>query len=440
MALKFYPSSKTAKNLFLTELSSALDKSNPLYILRNLLDDDILQQISKKYDSINKKEGRPKNDGLLMLKLFILQAIYGISDNATAKFFKENLYFQYFCGFEYFEPSYSLSETCILRFRKKLGENGMKELLKYALQIAISNNLTKEIDLENIAIDTTVQEKNIKYPTDVSLLNKARTELVKIYKKYSVKLNDTYEKIFAETTDNINFNYKSDSKSKTKFKHIKKLKVRLGRLCRQFEKKILAQKIVLDSTDNENFKTILSIHNQSCLGKKGLEKYKETNKYIYSFHEPAVECIAKGKAHKKYEFGNKVSMATSVNSNFVLSIESLHGNPYDGHTLAKTIEDVEKNTNVTVKKCVVDRGYKGNDFANKRKIYMTRSKRKNISAEDQKLIKRRNAIEPIFGHLKEYFRMGRNYLAGVIGDILNSLRAAIGFNFKKIYREFILQT
>jgi IS5 family transposase len=133
-------------------------------------------------------------------------------------------------------------------------------------------------------------------------------------------------------------------------------------------------------------------------------------------------------------------MSIAATSTFVLSIDSLHGNPYDGHTLAKTINNTEQNTNVPVNKVSVDTGYKGNDFNKKQKIYMTRSKRKELSPDDKFLMKRRNSIEPIFGHLKKYFNMGINYLHGKIGDILNSIRAAIGFNFKKIYRELILQT
>ena len=247
-------------------------------------------------------------------------------------------------------------------------------------------------------------------------------------------MHETYKKFFATTSRQILLNYKADSKSKEKKRKIKSLKTRLGRLCRFVEKQIPAANIPLTQNHHEQFKIIKAIHQQSALKAKQLKEYKQKNKYIYSLHAPEVECIAKGKAHKKYEFGNKVSIALTSNKNFILAAKSFHTNPYDGHTLDESVRNVQKNTYQTVEKLVVDRGYRGNDFPHKKKIFMPFSKRQTLSPQDKTFLKRRNAIEPIIGHLKNYFRLSRNFLYGKTGDVLNALRSAIGFNFKKISR------
>lgn len=265
-------------------------------------------------------------------------------------------------------------------------------------------------------------------------MNKARHGLLNICALYSIKLNETYGKFFTLTSRQILLNYKADSKSKEKKKKIKSLKTRLGRLCRIVEKHIEINAIKLSQKHNEHLQNIKSIQKQSALKPKHLKEYKKENKYIYSLHAPEVECIAKGKPHKKFEFGNKVGLALTATKNFILAIRAFHGNPYDGHTLNQNVNDVQKNAQQTIEKLVVDRGYKGNDFKHKKKIFMPLSKRVTLSKSDKAFIKRRNAIEPIIGHLKTYFRLSRNFLCGKIGDVLNALRSAIGFNFRKIAR------
>lgn len=161
------------------------------------------------------------------------------------------------------------------------------------------------------------------------------------------------------------------------------------------------------------------------------EKYKENNKILYSFSAPEVECIGKGKLHKPYEFGNKVAICVSGMKNFIVGVKSFHGNPYDGHTLQQTIEKTEQITGVEIEKVYVDLGYTGNNVSEKSKVYTPRTKKK-LSNFDKKMKKRRSAIEPVIGHLKNFGRMGRNYLKGIIGDVINPLISAIGFNLRSL--------
>ena len=121
----------------------------------------------------------------------------------------------------------------------------------------------------------------------------------------------------------------------------------------------------------------------------------------------------------------------SGRGNFILGVNSFHGNPYDGHTLDQAITQVEKITGKNVKKAFVDLGYRGNNYRAKGKIYTPYTKKK-ITPEIKLMQKRRSAIEPVIGHLKCFGRMSINYLKGIIGDILNPLISAIGFNLRNI--------
>jgi len=152
---------------------------------------------------------------------------------------------------------------------------------------------------------------------------------------------------------------------------------------------------------------------------------------LYSLHAPEVECIGKGKLHKPYEFGNKVAVMVSGKKNFVLGVKSFHGNPYDGHTLDQSVKIIEANIGTEVTKIFLDRGYRGSNYKHKSKIYVPGT-RKQLSSAERKMQKRRNAIEPIIGHLKNHGRMACNYLRGVIGDILNPLISAVGFNLRSL--------
>ena len=225
--------------------------------------------------------------------------------------------------------------------------------------------------------------------------------------------------------------YKKDSKVKARSRIMKSLKVRLGRIIRILERKISELNLEIPPTLRLILSKAKGIHAQSLLSKKDKDHYKKDNKIIYSFHATEVECIGKGKLNKPYEFGNKVSIAVSGRGNFVLAVKSFHQNPYDGHTLAQTVNEVTK-LDMGTDKYFVDLGYQGHNVKSKSKVYLPNTKKKNLSKEDKRMQKRRSAIEPIIGHLKNFGRMGRNYLKGVIGDIINPMISAIGLNLRRI--------
>ena len=420
--------SQKQERLFDERLSIKLNPKNKLYKLRDLVNWSELE--ARALPNIEIKQfGRNKKDHRVMLALSMLQAMYNGSDSFTEEEIKENIYWQYFCGYEYLQANLDVSEATIRRFRNDLGEEGYNEILKELLRIGLKVGALKKKDLESVIIDTTVQIKNIKHPHDVYLMETAREKVVDLCKRLGIPLNETYAKTFKYKMIKL-WKYKEDSKARQRRKIMISLKVRLGRLIRICQRGIEKSKLELSEEDGAILSRAKNIHAQSILKKKDKDIYKQENKIIYSFHAPEVECIGKGKLNKPYEFGNKVGIAVSGRSNFVLGIKSFHGNPYDGHTLDQTVVELRKLSPET-SKIFVDLGYTGHNFKEKGKVFTAKTK-KTLSNDDKKMQKRRSAIEPIIGHLKNFGRMGRNYLKGVVGDIVNPLISAVGLNLRRI--------
>lgn len=416
--------------LFHQKLSVELSRKHKLYKLRELINWGELECEVGKIVKVA-RYGRAKKSLRVMLGLSMLQAMYNFSDSLSSESLEENIYWQYFCGYEYGGNASIVSESSIRRFRRELGEAGYQLILKELAAVGLRVGAYKKKDMDSAIIDTTVQIKNIKHPHEAHLLSKGRQEIVKLSRKLGFKLNETYERKYKRGLIQL-WCYKAESKSKQRQKVMKHLKVLVGRLIRVFERKLARSGVVLSRSDQTKLEKIKRVHKQSFLSKKAKEEYKKAgNKVLYSFHAEEVECIGKGKLHKPFEFGNKVGLGVSGRGNFILGVKSFHGNPYDGHTLAQTVEQIESTTGQEVGDLFVDLGYRGNNYQKKGKIYTPYSK-KPMSPKLKAMQKRRSAIEPVIGHLKQYGRMGRNYLKGIIGDILNPLISAIGFNLKRI--------
>ena len=213
---------------------------------------------------------------------------------------------------------------------------------------------------------------------------------------------------------------------------MKHMKVLVGRLIRRFDKAVLEGQHVLSQNNHDLLRKIKAIYAQSFLSKADKEAYKaQGDRVLYSFHAEEVECIGKGKLNNPYEFGNKVGLAVTGKNNFVVGVKSFHSNPYDGHTLKQTIEAVEETTGQSTDRIFVDLGYRGHNYRHKSKVYTPYTKKK-ITPDIKRMQKRRSAIEPLIGHMKQYGRMGRNFLKGIIGDRLNPLISAIGLNLRRI--------
>ena len=424
--------------LFFEDLNRKLNPKNKLYKLRGLINWSELEENVSPLVNVSEL-GRTRKSLRVMLGVSMLQAMYNFSDSLTSEEIQENLYWQYFCGYDYADHNIKISEASIRRFRNILGDEGYNMILQELSSVGLKVGAYKKKDLDSVIIDTTVQIKNIKHPHDAYLLEKARKELVKLCHNLGLKLNDTYALAYKRAIIKL-WKYKDGSKAKKRKKIMKHMKTLLGRLIRLFERNREILALELSVKQLEIFKKIKNIYAQSFLNKKDKEEYKAAgNKVLYSFHAPEVECIGKGKLNKPYEFGNKVGLVVSGRGSFILGIKSFYNNPYDGHTLDQTAAEFERITKQKIGKMFVDLGYRGNNFREKGKVYTPYTK-KQITPEIKAMQKRRSAIEPVIGHLKNFGRMGRNYLKGVIGDIINPLISAIGFNLRSIANRVILTT
>ena len=421
--------SQNQGRIFEERLSKKLNPRNKLYILRELINWSELEKKALSHVDV-KQFGRSRKDHRVMIALLMLQAMYNGSDSFTESELMENMYWQYFCGYEYIVKAPEMSEATIRRFRNLIGENGYNEIMQELLRIGIKVGALKKKDLASVIVDTTVQIKNIKHPHDAYLMETSRKKIVNLCKQLGINLNETYAKAFKKNIIQL-WKYSRDSKVKKRWKTLKKLKTLLGRLIRICERGVSNAELSLSFIDQKTLTKAKKIHAQSVLKKFEKADYKKENSILYSFCAPEVECIGKGKLNKPYEFGNKVGVAVSGRGNFIIAIKSFHGNPYDGHTLNQTVESLRKIVDEPFDKVFVDLGYRGNDFSEKSKVYTPYTKKK-LSKEDKLMQKRRSAIEPIIGHLKNFGRMGRNYLKGKAGDIINPIISAIGLNLRRI--------
>jgi IS5 family transposase len=309
-----------------------------------------------------------------------------------------------------------------------MGEERLQALLQESLAVATRTGAMKPNDLARVIVDTTVQPKNVTFPTDAKLLNRAREKLVKLAKRLGVELRQSYTRVgkFALIQHQRYAHAKQFKRAK---RSLRKLKTYLGRVIRD-----IARKIDGDPRLEAAVAQLLSLARRVRAQERGQRGPK-----IYSLHAPEVECIAKGKAHKPYEFGVKVSVATTLKHSkggqFVVHAQALPGNPYDGHTLAGVIPAIEQLVGNTIERLHADAGYRGHNAPPdyKFKIYTSKQKRR-VTPQIKREMRRRAAVEPVIGHLKEDHRMDRNYLAHREGDLNNAVLAAAGYNFRRLIR------
>jgi IS5 family transposase len=318
-----------------------------------------------------------------------------------------------------------INPTSLTKWRQRLGAERLEMMLTETIRIAQERNLLKENDVRNVVADTTVQEKNITFPTDSKLYHKMRDKLVRLAYQAGLPLRQSY-RFVGKTALFMHSRYAHARQMKRARRSTRKLKTYLGRVIRDIERKL--EQFVITPLEREKLAESLQ------LAKQLLAQTKYSKNKIYSIHAPEVECLAKGKAHKRYEFGCKASFVTTAKNNWIVAAEALHGNPYDGHTLASAIEQTEKLTGVAVAQVVCDLGYRGHNYAGQADVKIVRSGSKTSRRKLRKIFKRRSSIEPTIGHLKSDNRLDRNYLKGQLGDKLNVILAAAGYNFRKLLR------
>jgi IS5 family transposase len=360
----------------------------------------------------------------LLVGLHYLKHAYNVSDETVVAQFVENGYWQYFCGFEYFQHEFPLDPTTLVKWRKRIGPKGMEKLLQGTVETAKSKEYVTEKHLERINVDTTVQEKAIAYPTDARLYHKARRILVKLAKRQGIDLRQTYERL-GKRAFIMQGRYGHARQMNRAKREQKKLRIFLGRVIRDVNRKCQIPDGLL-ATMLERAQQIFD------------QKRNDKNK-LYSMQAPEVECIAKGKAHKKYEFGCKVSLVSTSKDSWIIGAQAIHGNPYDGHTLKAALDQAEDVTGWRPQHAYCDKGYKGTPAILKNtEVHLANKSKKSMKASEWKWYRRRSCIEPIIGHVKSDHRMDRNFLKGEEGDKINAILAGCGFNIRKLLRAILL--
>jgi len=399
---------------------------NPRHPLYRLADSIDWAAFDEAFGSLySEGMGRPAKPTRLMVGLHYLKHMFDLSDEEVVAQWIENPYWQYFCGNEHFEHEFPIDPSLMTKWRNRLKSEGLEKLLAQTIKIGLKTNVLKRKSLRKINVDTTVQEKAITFPTDAKLYHKMRLKLVDKAKEAGIDLRQSYSRKSKRSLV-MQGRYGHARQMKRAKKEVKKLKTFLGRVTRDIERKISGNGVL------ENiFSEQLQMANRLLL-----QKRSDSGK-LYSLHAPEVECISKGKAHKKYEFGCKVSVAATSKDNFVVGAMAFHGNPYDGHTLNESVSQAERLAGFTAKEIYVDMGYRKHDYEGEAVVHVARRGLRKVKHSLRKWLKRRSAIEPIIGHMKNDGRLGRNYLLGEEGDRMNAILCGTGHNMRKLLTAFL---
>jgi IS5 family transposase len=414
------------QDLFRSRLDQIIDLNHALAKLARAIDWRLLEE--RFGEVYTNGAGQPPLPTRLMAGLAILKHTYDLSDEALCERWVENPYYQYLCGEEFFQHRLIFDRSSLTRWRQRMGEEKLAALIQESLSVAAKTGAMKPSDLSQVIVDTTVQPKNVMFPTDAKLLNRAREILVRLAKKHGVALRQSYARV-GKLALIKQQRYAHAKQFKRANRSLKKLKTYLGRVIRDIVRKIVDREEL-----EETFAKPLALARRVLA-----QHHKQRVPKVYSLHAPEVECIGKGKAHRPYEFGVKVSVATPIKHSkggqFVTHVKALPGNPYDGHTLAKVIPAMEALIGNIIERMIADAGYRGHNAPPDYKFRVfTAGQKRRVTPQIKREMRRRSAVEPVIGHLKDDHRMGRNYLAHRAGDAANAVLAAAGYNFSLLLR------
>jgi len=407
------------EDLFRQRLENFLDTRHELCRLAEQIPWD---QCTEQFGALDAERGRPGLPLRLLVGLPLLKHLHAVSDEEVVAQWVENPYWQYFCGEEYFQHTLPIDPSQMTRFRQRLGEVGCEWLLQLSITVGLQTKTIRASHLHQVSADTTVQPKAVAFPTDARLYLKGLRTLVRRAKQAGLVLRQSVTRLATQAFVQHG-RYAKAKQMKRARRMQKRLKVYLGRVYRDVQRKLVAV-----PEHVAGFQDLLE-RIERLLTQQRKDKGKR-----YSVHAPEVECLAKGKAHTPYEFGVKVSVAPTQASNFVVGLQALAGNPYDGHTLAGQLDQVERLTGTRPRRCVVDQGYRGHGMDTTETEVLISRQRRTVTRAQKQALRRRNAIEPIIGHMKEDGLLGRNFLKGAAGDTLNALLCGVGQNLRAVLR------
>lgn len=409
------PTRSNQQTLFFN-LESQLNQKHPLYLLANKIDWNVFEEaFNPLYCEDN---GRPCKPIRRMVGLLILKHVRNVSDESVVEQWQENVYYQYFCGEQELQTGVPCTPTELVAFRKRIGESGIELILKESVRVNDDHDET-----DKAFIDSTVQEKNVTFPTEAKLTRKIIGRVLKINGKLKLPMRQSYKFVVKELARDQRFRNHPKNRKKA-LKADRKMKTIALRLLRELERNLEKRGLL------EGYAKSIAMYF------KVLSQRKDSKDKIYSLHEPEVQCISKGKEHKKYEFGNKVSIVRTWNGLIVGALS--FRNEYDGHTIDASLEQTERLTGRRPKLLAGDRGYRGQKRSEQTEVVIPGVPNKGdsyyIKRKKHELFCKRAGIEPVIGHLKSDHRLCRNFYARVFGDNINVMLSAAAFNFKRAMR------
>jgi len=413
----------TEGDFFRQPLREQINLKHPLVGLAGLINWERLALLMS--ESFRSGKGRPASSPRLIAGLLYLQHAFDLSDEEVVWQWVENPYWQVFTGETYLQTEPPIDPSSLTRWRKRIGEAGVEELLAETIEAAKRAGVIKAASVKRVIVDTTVMPKAIAHPTDLRLLERCREHLVKVASRHGLKLRQNYNREAPWLALQIG-RYAHAKQFKRMRKALRTLRSRVGRVMRDVQR----QASQVKGQDHTAVQELIA-QTTRILSQKTEDKNK-----LYSLHAPEVECLAKGKTRTPYEFGVKVSITTTHKEGLVVGMRSMPGNPYDGHTLAEALEQAAILSDVTPEVAVVDRGYKGVTIAGV-KIYHP-GLRRGITRALRAMIRRRSAIEPAIGHMKTDGRLDRNWLKGALGDAIHAVLCGAGHNLRMILRKLRL--
>jgi transposase, IS5 family len=409
-AMKSKPDAVPQAQFLMPDLLAMLDARQPLYRLAQTI---AWSQFEATFGTHYSEEGRPALPIRRLVGLLLLKQLHHLSDERVVEQWTLNPYFQFFCGEREFQWGAPCAASELVHFRHRIGPDGAEKLL--AASVALHGDKAKETE---VVMDTTAQEKAITFPTDAKLHAKIVRAAHRIARRSGLILRQSYARTVPKLLQ-AQRGWRHPRTRKYARKAARKLKTIAGRLVRELERKLPV---------GHRHEKILGLCRRILA-----QKRHDTDK-IYSLHEPHVYCLAKGKAHKEYEFGAKAALVVGKKHGVILGALNLEKNTYDGHTVEPALQQVERVAGYRPAKGIGDRGYRGRRHfgptellipglpAPDATVYARRKARERF--------RRRAAIEPRIGHLKSDFRLGRNFLRGVQGDAINLLLAATAANLR----------
>jgi IS5 family transposase len=409
-------------DLFKVFLKDIVDLSHPLVRLADQVDWKQFEEALA--PAFADEDGRPSVDVRLVVGLMYLKYAYDLSDADVVAAWMENPYWQSFTGGTFFEHRPPIDSSSLTNWRKRIGAAGAEQMLAETLKTGLKTKMIRSQDLKRVNVDTTVQEKEIRFPTDARLYHRSLDVLVRLAKRHGLRLRQTYVRVAKKSMLKLGGYAKAKQFNRAK-RETKFLRTRLGRVLRDFQSKAPGEvlqeyQVLLDRIER--------IHAQQ----------RHDKRKVYSVHAPEVECIAKGKVHKQYEFGVKVGLVSTSKGNWIVGAKAFPGNPYDGHTLQESLEQAGRLMKTIPEMACCDLGYRKSGYEGPCDVQIVNRFRKQLPGPLRKWWKRRSAIEPIIGHVKSDCRGNRNRLKGTEGDKINAILAAAAYNFRKLLKGLAL--